>query len=135
MIRNANKVICFDGECSLCNKFIGFVMKNNIKGDIYFISSQSQNVKYYFKSIIMTQTNNAIFYKKGDNIYSKSKAAIAILNDLDGIYPYISSLLTFIPNKILDRFYDLIAKNRYKIYSKETFCSKNRYVRKSNYIL
>ena len=135
MIKNANKVICFDGGCTFCNKMIDFIMKNNRKDDIYFISSQSKNIKHYFKSIIMMETNNTIYYKKGHNVYSKSKAALAILNDLDGIYPYMSSLLAIIPSKVLDRCYEIIAKHRYKICSKETFCFRNRSLRKSNYIL
>jgi predicted DCC family thiol-disulfide oxidoreductase YuxK len=57
----------------------------------------------------------------GNKYYTKSTAALMISKNLKGLvkilYPFI-----FLPKFLRDFFYDLIAKNRYKLFDKREVC-------------
>lgn len=57
----------------------------------------------------------------GESVYSKSTAALKIARELSGPVKILYPLL-ILPKFLRDFFYDLIAKNRYKIFGKKEVC-------------
>ena len=57
----------------------------------------------------------------GESVYSKSTAALKIAKELSGSVKILYPLL-ILPKFLRDFFYDLIAKNRYKIFGKKDVC-------------
>lgn len=68
------------------------------------------------KAIDKKQIDSIIFIVN-EKIFLKSDAAIEIAKQLNG-YPYYLKYFQFIPKPIRDFVYDLIAKNRYRLFGK-----------------
>jgi predicted DCC family thiol-disulfide oxidoreductase YuxK len=62
-----------------------------------------------------------VVFIENNQIYKKSDAVIKIASNLDGIYKYLKCI-KIIPKFIRDYLYDLIAKNRYKLFGKRESC-------------
>ena len=117
------KIILFDGVCALCNNFIVFIAKNDKKDIFRFLPLQNKNINQFIdtkniniknlKSIILIEDNNPIY---------KSNAAIEILINLNNLY-LLCKIFYIIPKKIRDMVYELIAKNRYRVFGKVENCS------------
>ena len=56
-----------------------------------------------------------------DQFFNKSTAALRIAKQLNGLWPLLY-IFIIIPKPIRDFFYDLIAKNRYRIFGKRNSC-------------
>ena len=116
-------IILFDGECAMCNNYILFVAKNDSDDNFRFLSIQNKKVNE-LKKIYSICTNNisSIYIIHNNKIKRKSKAIIKIVSMLK--FPY-NLLIVFyvIPNFLRDIIYDLVAKNRYRIFGKVNECS------------
>jgi len=110
-----NNIIFYDNKCKLCNFWIGFIIKRDKSKAFKFSSTNSK----YASSLNIK--SSYISFVNNDKVYIKSKAIIYILNNLGGLWKLILTFL-IIPTFIRDFFYDLIAKNRYKIFGKEDNC-------------
>lgn len=65
--------------------------------------------------------DSVIYFTEG-LVFKKSSAILKILNDLGGFYKYLSVGLQVIPVFVADGLYDLIAKNRYRVFGKTDSC-------------
>ena len=117
------KIILFDGVCNLCNGAVQFIIKHDKKDIFRFVALQSELGIEICKYIGVnpTKIDSIIFYNPGVAYYFKSSVAIEIAEELGGIYSLISILKIF-PEKLLNYFYDYIARNRYKWYGKKESC-------------
>jgi predicted DCC family thiol-disulfide oxidoreductase YuxK len=116
------KIIYFDGVCNLCTQVVQFVLQRNKKKHLYFASLQSESGQ---KLCAENKFNNQdfdsfIFYDNG-SIFTKSKAALKVARELDGIWP-ILYVFMIIPAFIRDYVYNVIAKNRYRWFGKKEEC-------------
>ena len=107
-------IVFFDGVCNLCNKSVDFLIKADRKRVLKYAPLQS--AKKTLKS-----KDSIVFLSEGQE-YQKSKAILKILSKLGGFYKFIGAVFSIIPSFILDVFYDLIAKNRYKIFGRKDNC-------------
>ncbi len=117
------KIVLFDGVCNLCNGAINYVIDND-KNDVFrFVSLQSDLGKVIQQYIGYTDTNldTIIVYVPGEAYYTKSTAAIKIMNEFGGIWKAMNSFL-LLPQNMRDLVYDYVAKNRYKWYGKQDAC-------------
>ncbi|MEZ4905654.1 MAG: DUF393 domain-containing protein [Spirosomataceae bacterium] len=114
-------VIFFDGVCNFCNASINFVMEHDIQHRFQFASLQSD---YGQKVLVAHQRSttdlNTVLLLRGGKLYEKSDAALEIARYLSGwSWVYV---FRFIPRFIRDFFYQIIAKNRYRIFGKSVSC-------------
>jgi len=65
---------------------------------------------------------DTIIYIIGEKYYQRSTAAIYILRDLGGIWKLFYGFI-IIPAFIRDFFYNIIARNRYRIFGRREECS------------
>jgi len=110
-----NNLILYDGECGFCNESVKFILNRDQKQFFYFASLQSklgqEQLKMYhlplhdFSSFVFIHQNK---------VFLKSEAAIEVAKNLK----YWKWVVVFkiVPQKIRDAVYDLIAKNRHKIF-------------------
>ena len=117
------KIILFDGVCALCNNFIVFIAKNDKKDIFRFLPLQNKNINQFIdaKNINIKNLKSIILIKDNNPIY-KSNAAIEILINLNNLY-LLCKIFYIIPKKIRDMVYELIAKNRYRVFGKVENCS------------
>ena len=111
-------IVLFDGICNLCNASVRFISKHDKNGKIQIASLQSEMAKELLsKMAIDTKKIDSIIFISDENIFFKSNAAIEIAKLLNG-FPHYLKYVQFIPRAIRDIVYDMIAKNRYRLFGK-----------------
>jgi predicted DCC family thiol-disulfide oxidoreductase YuxK len=113
-------VILFDGVCNFCNSSINFVIRNDKKAQFQFAPLQSEAAQKLAGNRILS-TPDTVILIENDIIYEKSTAALRIAKKLDGLWPVLYGLI-LIPKFFRDPIYDLIARNRYKLFGKKESC-------------
>lgn len=116
-------IILFDGECAMCNNYILFVAKNDSDDNFRFLSIQNKKIIELKKTYDIQEDNiSSICIIKNNEIKSKSKAVLKIISMLK--FPYnLLTVFYVIPGFLRDIIYDLVAKNRYRIFGKVDECS------------
>jgi len=116
------QIILFDGICNFCNFWVGFVI-NRDKNDLFrFAALQSSTGIELLKKYNLDSSSQDTFFLIADNkVYTKSTAALIVCKQLKGIIK-ILFVFIIIPKFIRDFVYDLIAKNRYRLFGKKEIC-------------
>ena len=87
-----------------------------------FVALQSQKGKQLFEKYNLDFSSlDTVILIAEDKVYTKSTAALMIGKNLPGPVKIIY-LLWIIPRFIRDFLYDLIAKNRYRVFGKQETC-------------
>lgn len=117
------KIILFDGVCNLCNASVQFVIRRDRKDTFRFAALQSEAGKAFIRErgIDTSKIDSIVLIEPGIAYYVKSDAALRIARSLSGIWPAMGVFLG-IPSGIRDLVYDLIARNRYRIFGKKETC-------------
>ena len=115
-------ILLFDGVCNLCNGTVQFVLKRDKKNYFKFASLQSDYGQNFLKKHKLPTTVFNTFILIEDSNYSiKSTAILKVFKQLNGLWPVLYIFIVF-PALIRDPFYNLIAKNRYKLFGKKDSC-------------
>ena len=115
-------ILFFDGVCNLCSGWVDFIIKFDTKNNIKFCALQSDVAKQILlKNSIDKSEMHTVILLVNDVVYTKSTAAIKLLNELGGAWKLFNVFL-LIPKFIRDFFYSIIAKNRYRFFGKRTSC-------------
>ena len=110
-------IVFFDGVCNLCNFWIQLLLDQDKKKVLKFCSLQNHFSKTFLGD---KHPDSIIYWRKGQILY-KSKAVLAILSDLGGIWRVLC-LFKIIPGFILDKIYDFIARRRYSWFGQREIC-------------
>ncbi|MDD3559731.1 MAG: DCC1-like thiol-disulfide oxidoreductase family protein [Melioribacteraceae bacterium] len=116
------KVILFDGVCNLCNYSVQTIIKYDKKRVFRFASLQSEFSDALLKKYNRSKKDfDSVILIDGNNIYEKASAFFEIIKYLRFplilLYPF-----RILPNALLNKVYDLIAKKRYKWFGKRKEC-------------
>jgi predicted DCC family thiol-disulfide oxidoreductase YuxK len=118
-----NYLILFDGVCNFCNSSVNFIIDRDSKSKFKFASLQSEIGQQYLVKFKLNAINfDSIILIHESRFFQKSSAALLIAKELDGSWALFYYLFIWIPAFVRDFFYDLIAKNRYKIFGKLDAC-------------
>ena len=114
-------VILFDGLCNLCNGTVDFLIKKDRKKQFRFIPLQSEKGKSLIQKFQIPINTDSVILINANKAYFESDSVIEIARMLN--YPWKLGVLgKFIPKKIRDGIYRLIAKNRYRWFGKRETC-------------
>jgi predicted DCC family thiol-disulfide oxidoreductase YuxK len=114
-------VILYDGVCIFCSRWIRFIAARDVKGQFRFTAIQSdygQRLAQAFGIDPADPDTNAVIH--GGTAYFKSDAALTVLSNLPG-WQLVHILRAF-PKPLRDAVYNLVAKNRYRIFGKYDVC-------------
>ena len=118
----AKHIILFDGVCNLCNGAVQYVIKRDKREVFKFASLQSDAAKALLsKSGLPEDHLESCVYISDDKVYTKSDAALRVAGKLSFPTKLLSGFI-IVPRFIRDFFYDLIARNRYKMFGKKDEC-------------
>jgi predicted DCC family thiol-disulfide oxidoreductase YuxK len=116
------EIVLFDGVCNFCNSSINFVIDHDPEKHFKFAPLQSdigQDILRKFNK--NTEDFDSIILLKDNQLYQKSEAALEIAKHLSGFWKYLS-VFSILPTFFLNFFYDIVAKNRYRIFGKSDSC-------------
>ena len=111
-------VIYYDGICLLCSWQINTLLKLDKKNILHFSPLQSQYAKANLEKEVILNLDTVIV-KRNNEIFSKSKAAFVVLEELQSPLRFLFYL---IPNFLADKVYDFVAKRRYSWFGKKEEC-------------
>lgn len=125
MADSANPILLYDGVCGLCSRLVQFVLKRDASGHFRFASLQSD-----FASRILRQHGfdpddlDTVYLveEPGEYLTARSDAVISVLRKLGGFWRAAAVLLRALPKWMRDWGYNVIARNRYRIFGKHDSC-------------
>ncbi|NJC40053.1 putative DCC family thiol-disulfide oxidoreductase YuxK [Brevundimonas alba] len=114
-------LILFDGVCVFCSRWVRFVIDHDPERRFTFTPIQSERGRRLAERFGINpdapETNAVIWNGKA---WLKSDAALTVLGALPGTR--LMAILKRIPRPLRDPFYDLIARNRYRIFGRTDTC-------------
>jgi len=117
----AERIILFDGLCTLCNRTVQFVIKRDPKVRFRFASLQSEVGKELLQRYDQPMDLQTIILLEGGQAYHRSSAALRISRRLRGAWPLLYAFI-LLPPPLRDTMYNLVARNRYKWFGKQEQC-------------
>jgi predicted DCC family thiol-disulfide oxidoreductase YuxK len=115
-------IILFDGVCNLCNSTVNFIIDHDRGNQFRFASLQSDYGQNIIKRFNLTdQYLNTLVLIEGEKVYLRAVAVLRILKHLGGIYR-LAYIFIIIPTPILNFFYNIVAKYRYRWFGKRDTC-------------
>lgn len=116
-------IIIFDGECSLCNGVVGWLLKFAPTDSFSFVAFQSsygQNLLHTFGFPKKELTTVILINEAG--AHTHSDGFLKIVAQIPE-WRLVAALLAFIPRIIRDAIYNLASKNRIKWFGKSKTCA------------
>lgn len=113
-------ILFFDGVCHLCNGYINLLIKLDTKHRIFFSPLQGKTAPQ-FLSLAQRETLDSILYFKNNLVLEKSDAVIESITDVS-LWFLWAKIFYIVPKVIRNFVYDLIARNRYRLFGKEDLC-------------
>lgn len=116
------KIILFDGICNFCNYWVNFILDRDKDNHFKFAAFQSPKGKELLKQFSLSENDfDSFILISQSNLLKKSSAAFEITKNLNG-WVKVINIFSFLPHTFTDFIYDLIAKNRYRIFGKREAC-------------
>lgn len=118
-------LLLYDGLCGLCSHLVQFVLARDHQGLFHFASLQSPTG--IAAAGDSGGEDSATFYVIANYRtaqaarFSKAGAALFVAHSLG--WPWKSAgLFGVLPRAVLDRIYDLVARNRYRVFGRREHC-------------
>ena len=114
-------VILYDGVCVFCSRWTSFIAARDEAGRFRFTAIQSPyggRLAQAFGIDACDPDTNAVIH--GGIALKKSDGALTVLSNLPG-WRWTRAFFA-VPRPLRDAVYDLVAKNRYRIFGKYDAC-------------
>lgn len=115
-------LIVFDGVCVLCSGFARFVLKRDTRETFLFATAQGPLgqalYRHYGLDTVDFETNLVVIDGRA---YGKLDAFSAAMGVLPAPWRMLRVLRVF-PRHLSDKIYDLIARNRYRLFGRTDTC-------------
>lgn len=115
-------IVLFDGVCNLCNRYVQFLVERDDEGRFYFASLQSEVGRDLLAEHDRpTDDLESVVLIEGEESYGKSTAVLRIAYLLGGAYR-LCWPLRFLPRRLRDWAYDVVANRRYRWFGQRDQC-------------
>jgi predicted DCC family thiol-disulfide oxidoreductase YuxK len=121
-------ILLYDGVCGLCNRSVQFILRHDRCAIFNFASLQSPIAQTILAGHGANPANLDTVYlvanynQPGEVLLSRSDAVADILRRLGGIWSFFGAVLRLIPRSLRDWGYNLVARNRYRIFGHYDTC-------------
>lgn len=122
-----NPIILYDGVCGLCNRLVQFVLKRDKRDQFRFAALQSDMASTTLQRHDRDPHDLDTVYvvvdygQPTERLLARSDAILFLLNRLGGVWK-LAALGRVLPRILRDRFYKLVATNRYRVFGKFESC-------------
>lgn len=114
-------LILFDGVCNLCNASVQFIIERDPDRYFRFASLQSQAGKKMLERHRIGFDLNTFVLVEDGRAYTRSEAVLRVARRLKSPWRFIGGFRV-IPLFLRDAVYNLVAKNRYRMFGKQESC-------------
>lgn len=120
----AAHLLLYDGECGLCNRVTQFVLRYDGRRRYDFAALQSAEADAILERFGQARNAMDTFYVVANYrgaapmLHAKSAAALFIATSLG--WPWkTAGLVRVLPDTVLNRLYDFVARNRYSVFGRQ----------------
>ena len=120
-------LVLYDGVCGLCNHLLQFLLEHDRRSVFTFASLQSDAGKAALDRFGASSNELTSFYVlanyrvDGARMFNRSDAALFVAAELG--WPWKAAVLAgVLPRPIRERLYNLIARNRYRLFGRFDHC-------------
>ena len=120
-------LVLYDGVCGLCSRLVQFLLEHDRRAIFLFASLQSATGKAMVERSAgnpheLTSFYVVANYRRDDaRMFSRSRAALFVAGELG--WPWkVAVLMRILPHAILDCAYDVVARNRYRVFGRREQC-------------
>lgn len=124
-------LVLYDGVCGLCSSLLHFLLTHDRRGVFAFASLQSRTGRTVVAHLGGDPTELTSFYVLANyradrsRTLVRSEAALFVAGQLG--WPWKAAVIArVLPGAVLDRAYDLIARNRYRVFGRFEQCPTPR---------
>ena len=115
-------IVLFDGVCNLCHGFVQFIVPRDTDEQFYFASLQSDvGQELLAEHGLETDALESVVLIDGEDAYVKSDAVLRIARLLGGVYA-LAWPFRFLPRRLRDWAYDVVADHRYRLFGQKEQC-------------
>lgn len=115
-----HRIVFYDGECVLCNRTVGFLIKADRNQKLKFAPLEGETAKILNINNFTDGESSVVFLNNG-KLYYRSTAILNIFRILP--FPWnLFYIFQIVPTFIRDYCYRIIGKNRYKWFGKTQSC-------------
>jgi len=123
----ATHLVLYDGVCGLCSRLLQFLLTHDRRGAFAFAALQSRTGSAVIERLGGDPADLTSFYVVTDyrtdrrRTLAKSTAALFVASQLG--WPWKAAVIArALPVVVLDRAYDVIARNRYRVFGRLEQC-------------
>ena len=121
MDNNKRPIVFFDGHCGLCNRSVDWILHRDTRHQFLFAPLQGTTANGLFKGYSEAELLRSIWLQDETGLHRKSTAILKVCRRLGG-FPFLLAAAIIVPRPLRDWVYDLIAKNRYRIWGRSETC-------------
>ena len=115
-------IVLYDGVCGLCDRSVQLILRNDRRGRFRFAALQSETGRALLEKFgLSPEALDSVVLVEDGRAWRKSRAALRIARRMDGPWPLVWPL-RIVPRPVADSLYDILAKNRYRIFGKLETC-------------
>jgi predicted DCC family thiol-disulfide oxidoreductase YuxK len=124
----SHPILLYDGVCGLCNRFVQWILRRDRDAAFRFASLQSALAaavlaRHGSSPSALDTVYVVVNYELPDEyLLSRSDAAIFVLKQLSGPWRAAAFFLKLVPNFLRDPAYNIVARNRYRIFGRSEVC-------------
>lgn len=119
---DSRALFVFDGVCVLCSSGASWLMRHDSEGLVNFTPAQEALGQALYTHYGVAMDESYLLIADG-RAYTASRGYIELCRILGGWWR-ILRVTAVIPEYLRDRFYALIARNRYRWFGKTDYCTR-----------
>lgn len=121
-------LLFLDGDCGLCHRLAHFLVPRlRSPGSLDFIPQDSDEARTVLSDLPTAYLGvDSVFLRRGGRFYARSGAALRALLYLGWPWRVLAWMLLLLPRPIRDVAYDLVARNRHRIFGRKDSCELPR---------
>jgi len=112
------RIVLYDGVCKLCRGWVNFIIRHDHKHQVRLCAVQTQTGRdLLIKAGLSPDNINTIVLMEEGKVYFRAEAIFRVMKQLP--LPWrCFSVLRFLPGALSNFCYDMIAKNRYRLFGR-----------------
>jgi predicted DCC family thiol-disulfide oxidoreductase YuxK len=127
-------IIIFDGQCVLCSGFAQFILRNDRRAVFRLMTAQSPLGQAIYRHLNLDPVNfeTNVLLEDG-RAWFKSAGTIRMFAHLR--FPWsLAKALRFVPSILLDRLYEVVARNRLRWFGSQSTCFRAEPTQKDRFL-
>ena len=120
-------IVLYDGVCGLCNRLVQFLLRRDRDDRLRFASLQSEFAAPVLRRHDANPEDLDTVYvvidygRDSERLLARSEAVLELYRELGGVWRVIAAA-RIIPRPLRDVIYNLVARNRYRVFGKSDSC-------------